>query len=128
MAITSDPRRGGKNTRQQRRRGVASRSGALHTDVMRAPATIHAIDMDPNVQITQDTHIACLSVSCYLNRDDEKPTLLQMLLTPIQLARLQNQIAGAMLTQVHTGASILTTMAKKTDAHELQKGTKVTKE
>ena len=95
---------------------------------MKAPATVFEIDMDPNVQITPQTHIACLSLSCYMKATDEKPTLVSVMLTPIQLARLQNQIAGAILAQVHTGASILTTLRTNEEVHRASSSMQVKKE
>lgn len=108
MASVSPVRGGGKGAGKPRSGRPPVRSGRSDGGV-----AVFAVDMGPSVQITDQTHIACLSVAIRISPDDKSATLVQVPLTPIQLARMMNQCAGAMLSQVHTGATILTKTAPK---------------
>lgn len=102
MAGVGGVRGGGKSASKPRKRRNTVRSGGPNG------LSVFAVDIEPNVQITEKTHIACLSVAVRVRSEDKQPVLIQVPLEPVQLARLANQCAGAILSQVHTGVSIIT--------------------
>lgn len=70
-------------------------------------AVVFAVDIPPNVQITDDTTVAALSMNIRL-RDGDPPQIITVPLTPSALATLGSQVSRALLSQIRVGAALLT--------------------